>query len=58
MTRVLDPHHDGSEAYVPRGPKVLGDVVPVRVRVPAGRDVRSVHIRSLTDAEPGMAPNR
>lgn len=58
MTGVLDPHHDGSEAYVPRGRKALGDVVPVRVRVPAGREVRSVHIRSLTDAEPGMAPAR
>ena len=55
---VLDPHHDGSEAYVPQGRKALGDVVPVRVRVPVGREVRSIHVRSLTDAEPSLAAVR
>lgn len=53
----LDPHHDGSETYVPQCRKALGDVVPVRVRVPSG-DVRSIHVRQLRDAEPEMTPLR
>ncbi|WP_432956666.1 glycoside hydrolase family 13 protein [Micromonospora haikouensis] len=49
------PHHDGSAAYVPEQEPALGQTVPVFVRVPAGADVRSVHVRSTPDGEPRFA---
>src|SRR5664279_1593927 len=51
---VADPgaHHDGSELYVPAQTPQLGDVVPVRVRVPSGTGVDSVFVRVVRDAEP------
>lgn len=52
----LGAHHDGSGLYVPEGTPALGDVVPVRIRVPAdGADVRAVHLRMVRDAEPVYA---
>ena len=63
MTSLLDePHHDGSVGYTAPGPHRLGDVVPLRVRVPsvpgrAGGDA-SVVLRSVRDGEPVLAPAR
>ncbi|WP_029287986.1 glycoside hydrolase family 13 protein [Cellulomonas sp. HZM] len=51
----LGPHHDGSELYVPRATPRLGDVVPVRLRVPAGGDERAVWVRTVRDGEPRMS---
>ncbi|WP_341358236.1 glycoside hydrolase family 13 protein [Georgenia sp. M64] len=54
---LLDqPHHDGSEVYVPPGTPRLGDVVPVRLRVPGAR--REVWVRTVRDGEPMIAPAR
>ncbi|MFC8849551.1 MULTISPECIES: glycoside hydrolase family 13 protein [unclassified Micromonospora] len=51
----LPPHHDGSATYVPEQEPALGQRVPVFVRVPAGADVRTVHVRSTPDGEPRFA---
>ncbi|MFI0792748.1 glycoside hydrolase family 13 protein [Micromonospora rubida] len=48
----LLPHHDGSALYVPEQEPALGDTVDVFVRVPAGADVRQVHVRTTGDGEP------
>ncbi|GHJ10252.1 alpha-glycosidase [Micromonospora humidisoli] len=48
----LSPHHDGSALYVPEQEPVLGQRVPVFVRVPEGVDVRQVHVRTTGDGEP------
>ncbi|WP_449385050.1 glycoside hydrolase family 13 protein [Cellulomonas soli] len=53
-----EPHHDGSEQYVPVGVPRLGDVVPVRFRVPAGGTEREVWVRTVRDGEPRMEPAR
>lgn len=50
------PHHDGGELFVPPGTPALGDTVPVRVRVPAGRAERGVHLRVVQDGEPRLVP--
>jgi alpha-glucosidase len=63
MTSLLaEPHHDGSVTYTEPGARRLGDVVPVRVRVPsvprrAGRDA-TVVLRCVRDGEPGLAGAR
>ncbi|WP_229399846.1 glycoside hydrolase family 13 protein [Micromonospora okii] len=49
------PHHDGSATYVPQQEPALGETVPVFVRVPAGADVRAVHVRTTGDGEPRFA---
>lgn len=54
----LEPHHDGSALFVPPGTPALGDLVPVRVRVPAGSAARAVHLRSVRDGEPHVVPAR
>ncbi|MET8367341.1 glycoside hydrolase family 13 protein [Micromonospora sp. NPDC005194] len=46
------PHHDGSVGYVPQQEPTLGETVDVFVRVPAGADVRQVHVRTTGDGEP------
>ena len=51
----LEAHHDGSELYVPAGTPGLGDVVPVRLRVPAGYGEDAVHVRYVHDGEPFLA---
>lgn len=59
MTRAfLEPHHDGSELFVAPGTPALGDVVPVRLRVPAGTRERAVHVRTVQDGEPLVTPAR
>ncbi|MBC7549909.1 MAG: glycoside hydrolase family 13 protein, partial [Cellulomonas sp.] len=47
-------HHDGSELFVPAGTPALGDVVPVRFRVPASASERGVWVRTVRDGEPWM----
>ena len=51
---AADPgaHHDGSDLYVPAQTPQLGDVVPVRIRVPSGTGVDAVFVRVVRDAEP------
>lgn len=55
MSMSLQPHHDGSATYVPEQEPALGQRVPVFVRVPAGADVRQVHVRTTGDGEPRFA---
>jgi alpha-glucosidase len=57
-TLSLQPHHDGSPAYV-KGPAVPqpGEVLRVRLRVPAGAGApAAVWLRSLRDGEPHLEP--
>jgi alpha-glucosidase len=52
----LLPHHDGSPLHVSSDDPALGDVVEVRVRVPAGYGpLRRVLVRSHPDEEPAWA---
>jgi alpha-glucosidase len=53
---LADPHHDGSELYVPAQPAELGDEVVVRLRVPRSVRVGSVALRYVQDGEPWIAP--
>ncbi|WP_416901171.1 glycoside hydrolase family 13 protein [Micromonospora echinospora] len=55
MSHPVAPHHDGSARHVPEQAPELGDTVPVLVRVPAGADVRQVHVRTTPDGEPRFA---
>jgi alpha-glucosidase len=48
----MDPHHDGSELYLPEPAPSLGATVPVMVRVPKTARVSRVHLRSTPDGEP------
>jgi alpha-glucosidase len=50
-----EPHHDGSELYVPEPPSELGDEVTVRLRVPRGSAVGEVALRYMHDGEPRVA---
>ncbi|WP_028048737.1 glycoside hydrolase family 13 protein [Cellulomonas sp. URHD0024] len=59
MSNLLDlPHHDGSEIYVRRATPQLGEVVPVRIRVPSAGSERAVWVRTVRDAEPRMVEAR
>ena len=59
VPHLLDlPHHDGGELYVPPGTPAVGDVVPVRVRIPLGYGERAVHVRVVRDGEPAFLPAR
>lgn len=55
----LDPHHDGSIHYVRTEQPVLGDEVPLRVRVPHTADGRpgatAVVLRAVRDGEPAIS---
>jgi alpha-glucosidase len=51
-------HHDGSALHVPAGTPALGDVVPVRVRVPADGPAPDVWLRVVEDGEPRVYPAR
>ena len=50
------PHHDGSEIYVSKDVPRLGEIVPVRVRVPSSFLEDDVHVRVLRDGEPVYIP--
>ena len=54
----LGPHHDGSELYVPRATPRLGDVVPVRLRVPVDNPETAVWLRAVRDGEPRLTRAR
>ncbi|MFF1528579.1 glycoside hydrolase family 13 protein [Cellulomonas sp. NPDC058312] len=58
MTRrvALGAHHDGSALHVPAGTPALGDVVPVRVRVPGDGPAPQVLVRVVEDGEPRVYP--
>ncbi|MCL3860621.1 glycoside hydrolase family 13 protein [Actinotalea sp. K2] len=59
VRHLLDePHHDGSALYVPFGTPALGDVVPVRLRVPSSCTETGVHLRTVHDGEPVMSTAR
>ncbi|MGL6278283.1 MAG: alpha-amylase family glycosyl hydrolase, partial [Gaiella sp.] len=49
---LAEPHHDGSELYVPERPQELGDEVTVRLRLPKATSVEHVALRYLHDGEP------
>lgn len=49
---LADPHHDGSELYVPEPPADLGDETTVLLRVPRRARVDRVVLRYLRDGEP------
>jgi len=53
MTASLHPHHDGSPLYLSNDAPALGEVVTVRLRVPAGYPpLAAVRTRSNPDHEP------
>lgn len=56
MTDTLwsQPHHDGSETYVPEPNPKLGGKVTVFLRVPKTSDVTSAWVRVLCDGEPEL----
>jgi alpha-glucosidase len=58
MIWLDQPHHDGSSLYVAPGPYGLGDIVPVRVRVPKAAGVDQVVLRAVLDGEPILRPAR
>ncbi|HEY6962535.1 MAG TPA: glycoside hydrolase family 13 protein [Gaiellaceae bacterium] len=47
-----EPHHDGSELYVPERPQKLGDDAVVRLRVPSATTADRVLLRYERDGEP------
>jgi len=49
---LAQPHHDGSEAYVPETPTELGDDVTVLLRVPKPSVPDAVAVRYVRDGEP------
>ena len=53
-----DPHHDGSPLYVSTSEPSIGEEVTVRVRVPRANVERAVHLRTVRDGEPRIAPAR
>src|SRR6478609_3691810 len=48
----IGPHHDGSDLYVGSARPAIGDVVPIRIRVPHGAGVDTVRVRMIKDGEP------
>lgn len=49
------PHHDGSQLYVPRRAKLLGEKSVVRLRVPMASGYNTVFLRYVHDGEQGIA---
>ena len=47
---LAQPHHDGSEVYVPETPAELGDDVTVLLRVPRASVADAVAVRYVRDA--------
>lgn len=50
-TLLDEPHHDGSDLYVPQRPEELGSEAVVRLRVPNGTRVGEVALRYVHDGE-------
>jgi alpha-glucosidase len=55
-TLLDEPHHDGSDAYVPERPDELGAEAVVRLRVPLGTSVDTVALRFVHDGEAREVP--
>jgi alpha-glucosidase len=53
---LAEPHHDGSLRYVSTLSPALGDLVRVRLRVPATTGVDRAYVRVIHDAEPAFTP--
>lgn len=51
----LEPHHDGSELYVPNQRSSLGDRIEVFARVHRSDPVTAAAVRHLADGEPRYA---
>ena len=49
---LAQPHHDGSEAYVPETPAELGGDVTVLLRVPKAARADAVAVRYMRDGDP------
>ena len=49
---LAEPHHDGSEVYVPAPPRELGDPTTVLLRVPRAARADEVVLRYVRDGEP------
>jgi len=52
---LADPHHDGSDLYVPERPTELGDRTTVLLRVPRVAAIDEVAVRYVHDGEPTVA---
>jgi alpha-glucosidase len=52
---LAQPHHDGSETYVPETPTQLGDDATVLLRVPKPSGPDAVAVRYVRDGEPQVA---
>ena len=52
---LAQPHHDGSELYVPELPAELGDETTVLLRVPKASAADAVTLRYVRDGEPQIA---
>ena len=52
---LAQPHHDGSETYVPETPAELGDDVTVLLRIPKASSADAVAVRYVRDGEPQIA---
>ena len=50
----LDPHHDGSELYVPDPNPILGATISVFLRAPRGGDLTCAWVRVMNDGEPEL----
>jgi alpha-glucosidase len=55
-TLLDEPHHDGSDAYVPERPDELGSEAVVRLRVPHGTSLDTVALRFVQDGEAREIP--
>jgi alpha-glucosidase len=53
---IYQPHHDGSLLYVPNQNPQLGDMVTVRLRVPAQASVTTVVVRTIENGEMRLTP--
>ena len=49
---LAQPHHDGSEPYVPEAPAELGDEVTLLLRVPKAARADQVTVRYMRDGDP------
>ena len=52
---LAQPHHDGSDLYVPELPAELGDETTVLLRVPKASAADAVTLRYVRDGEPQIA---
>lgn len=50
--KIIEPHHDGSELYVSNSAPKIGELVQIRLRVPAKDKLTRSFIRFFHDGEP------